>query len=329
MSLLITLDAGTSNSRAVLWRGDHVLSEVRTPVGVRDTAITGSNEALARGVTGCMVGVCLKAGIAPEAVDVVVASGMITSSLGLKEVPHLVAPAGIDDLASGMVSELFPGIWHKPIWFVPGVKNKSGMVNGDDLPLMDMMRGEEVETIALIERLGVSGTCWFILPGSHTKFVRLSKNGRIVQIVSTLAGEMMDALSRNTILAASVEPGSGFSPEWLLKGYRVSVSQGLNRAAYCVRLAQLWSDSTTADRTSYLLGALLGADIIALKACGAMKEPIYVAGREELRDAFVTLLNGDGAFKDVHPVAPELLKDLAGWGALLVARRRGLLSEDA
>ena len=203
MSLLITLDAGTTNSRAVLWRGDKVLSEVRTPVGVRDTAITGSNDALARGVTGCMVGVCLKAGIAPEAVDVVVASGMITSSLGLKEVPHLVAPAGVDDLAAGMVSELFPGVWHKPIWFVPGVKNKAGMVDGDDLPQMDMMRGEEVETVALQQRLGTRGACWFVLPGSHTKFVRLSKNGRIVQIVSTLAGEMMDALSRNTILAAT------------------------------------------------------------------------------------------------------------------------------
>ena len=328
MSLLITLDAGTTNSRAVLWRGDKVLSEVRTPVGVRDTAITGSNEALARGVTGCMVGVCLKAGIAPEAVDVVVASGMITSSLGLKEVPHLVAPAGVDDLAAGMVSELFPGVWHKPIWFIPGVKNKAGAVSGDELPLMDMMRGEEVETIALQDRLGVHSACWFILPGSHTKFVRLSKNGRIVQIVSTLAGEMMDALSRNTILAASVEPGSASSPEWLLKGYRVSVAQGLNRAVYCVRLAQLWSDSSPADRTSYLLGALLGSDIAALKASGAMKDTIYVAGREELREAFVTLLNGDGCFKDVHAIEAETLKDLAGWGALLTARRRGLVSEE-
>jgi 2-dehydro-3-deoxygalactonokinase len=323
---VITLDAGTTNSRAVLWRGDKVLNEVRTSVGVRDTAMSGSNDALARGVTGCMVGVCLKAGIAPEAVDLVVASGMITSSLGLKEVPHLVAPVGLDDLAAGMVSESFPGVWHKPVWFVPGVKNKAGMVSGDELPLMDMMRGEEVETIALQQRLGTHGACWFILPGSHTKFVRLSKNGRIMQIVSTLAGEMMDALSHNTILAASVEPGSGMNPKWLLKGYRVSVEQGLSRAAYCVRLAQLWSESSKADRTSYLLGVLLGSDIIALKACGAAKDTIYVAGREELREAFVTLLNADGGFRDVHPIDPALLKDLAGWGALLAARRRGLAS---
>jgi 2-dehydro-3-deoxygalactonokinase len=328
VSLLITLDSRTLHSHATLWRGDKVLSEVRTSAGVRETALTGSNEALARGVTGCMVGVCLKAGISPEAVDVVVASGMITSSLGLKEVPHLVAPVGIDDLAAGMVSESFPGVWHKPIWFVPGVKNKEGKVNGDDLPLMDMMRGEEVETVALQQRLGTRNACWFILPGSHTKFVRLSKNGRIMQIVSTLAGEMMDALSRNTILVASVEAGGSVNPEWLLKGYRVSVEQGLNRAAYCVRLAQFWSESSNADRASYLLGALLGSDIITLKACGAGKDTIFIAGREDLREAFVTLLGTDGSFKDVHPVDPALLKDLAGWGALLLARRRGLVSEE-
>ena len=327
MSLVITLDAGTTNSRAVLWRNSTVLSEVRTPVGVRDTAITGNNEALARGVTGCMVGVCLKAGIAPEAVDVVIASGMITSSLGLKEVPHLVAPAGIEDLAQGMVSESFPAIWQKPIWFVPGVKNREGRISGDDLPLMDMMRGEEVETVALQNRLGLNGVCWLILPGSHTKFVRLSKNGRIVQIISTMAGEMMDAMSRHTILAASVDPASPPSPEWLLKGYKASMVQGLNRAAYCARLADLWSDCTVADRTAYLLGALLCSDIRALKAGGATKDPIYVAGRDELRDSFVALLEGDGEFKSVHAVAPEMLKDLAGWGALLVARQRGLLAE--
>lgn len=326
MSLVITLDAGTTNSRAVLWRDDKVLSEVRTPVGVRDTAIAGNNDALARGVTGCMVGVCLKAGIAPEAVDVVVASGMITSSLGLKEVQHLVAPVGLDDLAKGMVSQQFPGIWHTPIWFVPGVKSKNGKVKAEDLPQMDMMRGEEVETVALQNRLGVTGPCWFILPGSHTKFVRLSKNGRIVQIVSTLAGEMVDALSRHTILAASADTSSEPSPEWLLKGCEATHAYGLNRAVYCVRLADLWSDSTVADRTAYLLGAVLGSDIEGLKACGSMKEPIYVAGRKELRDAFVTLLKADDSLNsNVYPIAPELLTDLAGWGALLVARRRGLV----
>jgi len=328
MSLVITLDAGTTNSRAVLWRDNAVLSEVRIPVGVRDTAITGSIESLSRGVTGCMVGVCLKAGIAPEAVDVAVASGMITSSLGLKEVPHLVVPTGIDDMAEHMVSESFPSIWQKPIWFVPGIKNRDGRIPGDDLPSMDMMRGEEVETIALQQRLNLGGACWLVLPGSHTKFVRLSKTGRVVQIISTLAGEMMDALSRHTILATSVDPSSDPSPDWLLKGYRAFCAQGLNRAVYCARLADLWSDCTVADRTAYLLGALLGSDIQTLKAGGAEKDAIHVAGREELRNAFVTLLKADGNFKDVYPIEPELLKDLAGWGALLVARHRGLLSEN-
>lgn len=328
MSLYITLDAGTSNSRAVLWRKDLVLSEVRTPVGVRETAITGSPESLSRAISGCIAGVCLKAGIAPEAVDVVLASGMITSNLGLKELPHRVAPAGLEDLAEGMESECFAGVWHKPIWFIPGVKNKQGKVEPDDLPRMDMMRGEEVEAIALVDRLGVKGPCWFVLPGSHSKFVRISKNGRIAHSVSTIGGELLDVLSRHTILAASVKPNLEASPVWLKRGYNVALEHGISRAAYCVRLSQLWSESSEADRSSYLMGAVLADDVLALKASGAPKDPIYVAGRDELREAFLLLLENDPDFKQVYGVDPALLPHLAGWGALLVGQKRGLVHLD-
>jgi 2-dehydro-3-deoxygalactonokinase len=296
-------------------------------VGVRDAAIAGSNEVVARAVAGTMAGVCLRAGIAPEAVDIAVASGMITSGLGLKEIPHVVAPAGIADLADAMCADSFPGVWLKPIWFIPGVRNKSGPANGDVLPQMDMVRGQEVRAIALHDRLGIHGACWLALPGAHAKFIRLSKNGRIVQIVSTLTGEMMDALSRHTILAAAADPGCPLNPEWLLKGCRLSMEQGLNRAIYCVRLAQVCCDDcTVAERTSYLFGALLGSDMLTLKAVGADRETIYVGGSDELRDAYVTLMNSDGGFRNVIPVDTQLLRDLSGWGAMLVARHRGLVN---
>jgi 2-dehydro-3-deoxygalactonokinase len=316
-------------TRALLWRGTSILGEARTPVGVRDAAIAGSNEVVARAVAGTMAGVCLKAGIAPEAVDIAVASGMITSGLGLKEIPHVVAPAGIADLAEAMSFDSFPGVWLKPIWFIPGVRNKSGPANGDALPQMDMVRGQEVRAIALTERLGIQGACWLALPGAHAKFIRLSKNGRIAQIVSTLTGEMMDALSRHTILAAAVDPGCPINPEWLLKGCRLSMEQGLSRAIYCVRLAQVCCDGTVADRTSYLLGALLGSDMLTLKAAGADRETVYVGGSDDLRDAYVTLMHSDGGFKEVIPVDTRLLDNLSGWGAMLVARHRGLISDRA
>ncbi len=324
MRLIITLDAGTTNSRAVLWKDDKILSEVRTPVGVRDTAITGNNETLARAVAGCLAGVCLKAGIAPEAVDLVVASGMITSGLGLKEIPHLAVPVGIEDMTGAMVSEHFPTIWHKPIWFIPGVKNKEGRIDVDDLPSMDMMRGEEVEVIGLLDRLNLHGPCWVVLPGSHTKLVRINKNGRMVQIISTLAGEMTDTLARNTILAASVDLQSELDETWLVKGGEATRAHGLNRALYCVRLAELWTDCTVAQRTSYLIGALLTSDIIGLKASAQTKDPIYITGRDELRKAFMALFSSDEDFKEIYEVKAEHSANLAGWGALLVAKKRGM-----
>lgn len=53
-----------------------------------------------------------KAGLGIGQVDLVLASGMITSNVGLCEVPHLPAPAGLRDLAAG---ELLHVITHNTI----------------------------------------------------------------------------------------------------------------------------------------------------------------------------------------------------------------------
>lgn len=91
MSLYITLDAGTSNS--VRFCGVTTSAERSAYPGGR--ARNRHNRIFGKPFPGhcrrhhCR-GSCLKAGIAPEAVDVVLASGMIASNLGLKEIPHLV-----------------------------------------------------------------------------------------------------------------------------------------------------------------------------------------------------------------------------------------------
>jgi 2-dehydro-3-deoxygalactonokinase len=325
MGLYITLDVSAIYSKAVLWRDDKVLSEVGVAIGARDTVITGSSGTLARAAAGSMAGVCLKAGVAPEAVDQVIATGMISSSLGLLELPLLVVPTGIGDLAAGMVSELFPEVWYKPIWMIPGIKNKPGVIEADDLPQMDMMRGEEVEIMALLDRLSIDEACWIIIPGMNSKFTRISKNGRIMMSISTISGELFDALANHTSIALAVDVNSEPDLAWLKKGYLASMEYGISRAAYCVRMGQLWSNCVAADRAAYLMGAVLAGDVSAFKALKVGKTPIYIAGRGELRSAFVELFTSAREFKTVRIVDSALLANLSGWGALLVARERGCL----
>lgn len=339
---VITLDCGTTNTRAVLWQGETVLATARSDAGVRDTARTGSTAFLAAAVAACLQELTAKGGIAPSAVAAVLASGMITSNLGLAEIPHRVAPAGMAELAAGMTEVFLPEVWPSPLWFVAGVRPNQGKVAPDDIPATDMMRGEETEVMALLEALKPELPCWLALPGSHSKYIPLDGQGRILGSRSTLTGEMFQALATQTILASSVsmtgapktaapqestqQESSSQESAWLIRGFLAARRYGLGRALYCTRLSQLWTESTVAERTAHLLGAVLESDIHLLREDGhaSPDTPIWVAGRGELQEALITLLRHDGYFRNVREV-PRNLDNLAGRGALALARLRGII----
>src|SRR6185503_3084862 len=111
-------------------------------VGARDTARDGNNHALAAAVRN-LVRETVEAGPpgTPRAASIA-ASGMITSPQGLHEVPHLAAPAGLDELAAAAEGIALTDISPLPFLFVPGVKTlKRPGVSG--LASRDLMRGEE------------------------------------------------------------------------------------------------------------------------------------------------------------------------------------------
>lgn len=330
MSTIITIDAGTTNTRVLLWKDNALCALSRSEAGVRDTARTGSTAFLAEAVGACLREVVSKAGITPDDVDVVLASGMITSNLGLREIPHLVAPAGVKELAAAMLAVELPHIWPKPLWFITGVRPNAGKVPADHVTSTDMMRGEETEMMALLDELKPGLPCWLALPGSHSKYIPVDAQGRIAGSLSTLAGELFQAVATGTILASSVSlQEAADDAEWLKRGFNQARAEGLGRALYCVRLAQLWCESTPAQRTAFLLGAILEADVHLLRHTQSYPVspdmPIWIAGRKELKSALATLLIHDGYFKNIHEV-PDSLEHLAARGAMRIAREHGLLA---
>ena len=46
----ITIDGGTTNTRAVLWKGDEVIAKAARQVGAQDTAVSSGNQALKEAV---------------------------------------------------------------------------------------------------------------------------------------------------------------------------------------------------------------------------------------------------------------------------------------
>ena len=85
----------------------------------------------------------------------------------------------------------------KIVVIVPGVKTE-----GETIADADMMRGEETELIGLTEHLESAAV--YVLPGSHSKLIHVDGAGRIVDFSTMLTGEMIAALSQNTILKDAV-----------------------------------------------------------------------------------------------------------------------------
>ncbi len=328
----LTVDTGTTNTRVKVWRDDRVVAGAFAAAGVRDTAVTGSRSKLQQGVRQALTEACAAAGVATADVEAIVASGMITSNVGLHEVPHVAAPAGIGDLAAGMAAAQVPAVADRPIWFVPGVKNATGRVDADNCETMDIMRGEEVEVFGLVRRLAIAGPAVFVLPGSHTKFVVMNGERRIAGCLTTLAGELLSVITQDTILKSALQGSfvSSVDEAMVLEGAACARRVGLSRACFTVRILDQFTDYGVQAKANFLLGAVLQTDLLALRSSRAFavspEMPVFIMGKSVLRDAFHALLQAEGFFRGgLRPVAEDVAEDIAAFGAMTVARERGIV----
>ncbi len=328
---IITIDSGTTNTRVCLWRQGRLLSHSGAPVGVRDCVASGSNHVLKQAIRTAIEAVLADADTPAQRVDLALASGMITSALGLYELAHLAAPAGIAELAAGMVRADMPDVCAMPLWFVPGVRNTPSELGMHHVEAMDMMRGEEVEVIGLVQRFGLARASTIVLPGSHTKFVSLDAQQRIAGCATTLAGELLQVLTEHTLLSKSL--GAAFADTLhvglLRAGAAAARKTGLTRACFSVRTLELFGDCARNERANFLLGAVLGEDVMALRHSRAISvspdAPILIAGKAMLSQAFAQLIEDDPHFRVQPSVVSESEQaNLAGVGALAIAARRGL-----
>jgi 2-dehydro-3-deoxygalactonokinase len=322
---LVALDGGTTRTRVRVLHGERIVADVPAAVGVRDVARAGSaaplhdrlRAAIPRALEALPAGVPVR----------VVASGMLTSEVGLAAVPHVVAPAGLDDLARGAAWRAFPEVTPHPILLVPGVRTPPAD-GPDGWTAADVMRGEECEVLALAgDRPPPAGRgALYLIPGSHTKLVAVDASGRIAASHTTLAGELIAALAGGTILAASLpaELPSEPDPEWVSRGAAHAVEAGLARAAFAVRLAALSHQGTPEQRAAWLVGAVVGSDVAhlvrhPLLASRADDRPLVVAGGEPLRSLYAAQLRAAGVGATTAADAGDTA---AAIGAARVARRR-------
>ncbi len=212
---LATIDCGTTNSRVyVVNQEGEIRARASRKVGVRDTAISGSREALKEGLKETFFEALEKAGLELEELAFAISSGMITSEIGLLEVPHLWAPAGLDELAASLQPVRDPAVFPVsiPLYLVPGIKNRYDPASAGirDVGTLDFMRGEEAQVAGLLVTRQPELPATVVILSSHTKFIPVDGQARILGSVTTVSGQLYEAIIKETSIGKSVRGEDAF-----------------------------------------------------------------------------------------------------------------------
>lgn len=333
MSYIITIDGGTTNSRIILW--DHekysVITEISSETGVRNTVIDGNNKKLKNMIKNGIQNILKQNYLSIKDIKAIIASGMITSNLGLYELPHITAPAGIADISHGMKNILLKNICRLPVWFIPGVKNKSGKPNVNNVNSFDMMRGEETESIGLIERIKIKKPFLAVLPGTHTKFVFVDRFGRITGCITSIAGELISAITNHTILSSSLNNSlvKKINVKYLYAGFKETIENGFIKSLFSIRIMDILAGIKGEKSASYLLGSVLAEDLKTIKKSGSLKVEkntlCVITGKKNLKESFEMAFKYDEYFKNIITISTQKMKNLAGFGAVKIAEKRGII----
>jgi 2-dehydro-3-deoxygalactonokinase len=316
---LVGVDAGTTKLRAWLLHGEHVLARREVPVGARDTARDRSDARLRAALRTAVGGLLRERPREVPPPARIVAAGMITSAQGLVEVPHVAAPASLADVAAGAREETVSDVSELPFLFVPGVRTPAAGATPD------VMRGEETLCLGLLQQGRLSKGASLLTIGSHWKLVATDGDARVAGSVTSLSGEMVQAVRTQTILASALPEGllADADAEFLRAGMAEARRAGLPRALFAVRLREMDGAGTPEQRLAFLLGAFVAADLDGLRASGALRagSEVAVAGDEKFGGAWTRALGREG--HAVRRLAAEDVEAgfLAGLRAIVAARR--------
>jgi 2-dehydro-3-deoxygalactonokinase len=241
---------------------------------------------------------------------IIVMAGMIGSRTGWREVPYVDCPAGAEQIAAGMLEVSAATFAGRRIFITPGVCHRPA----GGTP--EVMRGEEVQLLGLVDRLAGSGPHTLCLPGTHSKWAIL-EHGRVTSFRTAMTGELYAVLTRHSLLAASMDNDAGDDPAAFASGLaRAGSAGGLPSHLFSVRTLALFGELTPAQAPSYLSGLLIGHELEGLAPPSGC---VHVIGSAALTRRYERALRARGLEPIVHSDA------LSAPGLQLLARRRHLI----
>lgn len=306
---LIGLDWGTTRLRAYRIGPDGDILERRD----REAGILKVEDGNFAAALGAVAGDWLEAlpGVP------VLASGMIGSRQGWREVPYVPCPAGVSELAAGLATVATPA--GKDVLLVPGVSRAAG---ASGFP--DVMRGEETQVLGLLARPAGDGPRCVVLPGTHSKWA-WTGNGRLLTFATYMTGELFELVTRHGILGRLMG-GSAVLPDAFARGLaQASASNGggpgrLLHDLFSARTLPLFGELGADGVAGYLSGLLIGAEVAAALAERPITNVTLIGGGE-LADLYAQALAAAS-------VAAEVAEpDIVAHGLLAIARTAKLTQD--
>jgi 2-dehydro-3-deoxygalactonokinase len=310
---LIALDWGSTSARAYL------MSDESEVIGQRQATL-GVLNVKDRDFEGALIELC-GPWLLVRTTTPIIAAGMIGSRQGWAEAPYVEYPAGLAEVAVRMTAVDLPK--KRKLWIVPGVSTPQ------DVSPPDVMRGEETQifgALTLAERTGATGM--FVLPGTHSKWVRV-ENGRIVWFKTFMTGELFSVLSKHSILGklmkSSKEPDLGAFERAVYHSHNDPF--GLGAQLFSARTLVLFDQLPATGVAAYLSGLLIGHEIYtaehALRAMQVEPDGVTLVGEAALVRNYqraLTLLGWSSTAAPAFPSATGLwrIADAAGLMATAV-----------
>ena len=210
----------------------------------------------------------------------VIISGMAGSAQGWCEAPYLSTPTQLDWLSEKATRAESR---YRQVHILPGVKQKKPA---------DVMRGEETQ-IAGFLTVHPQFDGVVCLPGTHTKWVRLSAK-EIVSFRTFMTGELFSLLSKQSVLKHCVADQGWSEPDFLeAVDDAISSPQQLSARLFGLRAEGLINDMPAVVARARLSGYLIGLELSGAKPYW-LGQDLVAIGEPELSRLYALALKTQG-----------------------------------
>jgi 2-dehydro-3-deoxygalactonokinase len=292
----ICVDMGTTNTRLWIVNDGNIVERISEQVGLRDAARERNKSVVRDALRALIAAARAMATQRNLQAECVLAAGMLTSPLGLCEVPHIPAPVGEGELVQSLHKFTDIEVTDLPIYLVPGIRTGPPSPSLEDLDQTDLLRGEETVIVGLLQAQILPQSATLLNLGSHWKAIRIDEQFRIASSYTTLSGELIHALQAQTVLASALPQGrfDELDLQWLERGRRFQNSSGMGRSLFSVRLLEQIYHVGPIALSSFLLGAIVESDLRSMEKAKQLKDPIVITGAGAAARAWQSILQTTG-----------------------------------